>query len=116
MLLVKALAENDAWEVFEAHKHLRYLGNRYFIEIPIFVNDNAYLEHDIGRVTTDQLPPADITHFTCLMNPNDQDVETTKGLFHWVTWRDQFDETHRLVTDGPVYICNERGDTIESLR
>lgn len=116
MLLVKAKAKNDAWQLFEAHEDLRYLNKFNLIEIPVFKNTNGYYEFDIGQVPEEQLPPAEVTHFTCLNDPNNERVEREKGLFRWATWRDGWGETHRVVTDGAIFICNSNGDTIDCLK
>lgn len=113
MMIVKAASGGGAWEMWEATHELRFLGPQNVIAVPSKhspkVGGYAY-----GEDT--RFPWADSHHVIELFDTDAEGNPVDELFVRWVTWRDRNDRPHILITDGPVYICNERGDTVERLQ
>lgn len=112
MMLVKAHS-NDwtegpaCWELYEAHSDLRYLSRDQVIDVPVG-------DYDFSEDT--RFPYSNITHVTTLHKTDAVGNKQPNYHLRWVLWRDADGQLHKLITDAPVYILNDRGDTIEALR
>lgn len=104
MLLIKAHhPADDSFEFFEAAGDLLFLDGGATVAISAG-DDNSLSDH--------RFPQAAWTHvvFTEPGEPGQS------RYVRWIRWRDVGGDSHRLITDAAVYICNDRGDTIEALR
>lgn len=116
-MIVKAYQGDGRWQLWSA-TDLEFLGQPTMIEVPD--GDHAYSEDD-------RFPKGwEYLHHLRTQDPyeegesGDSEHPGTTRRFRferWVKWTDPADgERHILVTDGPVYICNDDGQTIEALR
>lgn len=113
-MIVKAYADDGRWDLWEGER-MSFLGQGNAIS----VDD---VEH---RYSDDIRFPDGWEYFhlyrigTPLCDPvtvEDPDPQAFR-LVRWVKWFDPREgEWHLLVSDGPVFICNDRGDTVEALR
>lgn len=109
-MIVKAYSGDGSWELFEAER-ISFLGQGSAVEVP--EDDHAF--HEDGRFPLGW----SALHFRDTREPHRPDPDSGDvpfRLMRWVMWFDPHDdECHLLVTDGPVYICNDSGDTVEAL-
>lgn len=111
MMIVKVHDRDATWEMWEADE-LRFLGPHQVIEVPTKHNDRA---GDFTYGEDERFPYADTYHVVELFDTDAEGRPVDARFVRWVWWRDVKGEMHLLITDGPVYICNSRGDTVESL-
>lgn len=118
MMLVKVHCGDGVYDLYEA-EGLSFLGQGCALEIPA----EEDMEERGHRFSVDERFPAgqDCTHVVYTappLAPSDRDAGDPRiRLVRWVAWYTPGkDEKHLLVTDGPVFLCNERGDTVEALR
>lgn len=106
-MYVKAHLGDGHWKLWDVDSDLEYQGQRSFVlwEVP---NDGL----------SDALPEgipyvhADVRH----VHPHvEEQQDSGPPLVHWVAWITH-DARHLLITSGDVYLMNEQGQTIESLR
>lgn len=112
MMIVKICARDATWEMWEAADEIRFLGPHSVIEVPTQHHDQAG-EFCYGE--DDRFPYADHYHVIELFDTDAEGRPVPERFVRWVSWRDVRDQQHTLITDGPVYICNSRGDTVENL-
>lgn len=105
MLLVKTHVGDGAWKIFEADRDVEWLGSHAMIEIP------AHDDHDFWE---DERFPTDDTG--TLHMPECHVLEVRSRFVHWAKWFDAKGVGHILITSDPIFICNDRGDTIEAIR
>lgn len=118
-MIVKAYTGDGCWEMWQALGSVQFLGHH--TEIAVKVLDPDILDHDFwadARFPTDDVGMMmfhPVGQAFC-EGGTDQDTTCTR-FFGWVKWYDTgASDTLMLVTDGPVYICNDAGDTIEAIR
>lgn len=111
MMLVKAARGDGSWEMFEAPSGLSYLGTHNLIAVPD--GDHDFFEDE-------RFPHAErihvLTQDAIVLGDSTSKQDTI--LVRWVRWENQDSEpwSELLVSAHPVYVCNERGDTVEALR
>lgn len=110
MLLIKTYAGNGSWDLREAESGLRHLGS-HNLEIAKdrdhdFWADDRYPTHGVTQL-----------HVFVLTADEGGKHDANGALCRWVVYTDPNDHRCQMViANTPIYICNERGDTIESLR
>jgi len=111
-MIIKAYAADGAWNLYEG-TDVEYLGDSNYIQL-------AEGDHDLQADDRFPLTGDDIVHLlqTGAVLDDSHAKDGPYRLVRWVKWFDHRDRTRRtvLITDGPVYICNDRGDTVEALR
>lgn len=112
MMLIKIHRGDDVYEMHEGVR-VSFLGQGRAIEIP------AEEDHEFSMA--DRFPVGQnfthVVYTTPPIEPKDTANHPRIRLVRWVEWyHPERDEKHLLVTDGEVYLCNDRGDTIEALR
>lgn len=113
-MIVKAHLGDGHWGLWEAEFDLTFLGHNCFIDVPVVHEENT--DHDYWSDDRFPLPgPEGLIHVHYTQSRDDGDPPKDMHLMRWVRWYTA-GQTHLLITDGPVYICNDRGDTIEALR
>lgn len=106
MMLIKTHLGDGNWVMFEAHSELEYLGNNCAIELT--VDDDTNLWKD------SRFPTHGVDEIHCWITPDTADMNP--AFVGWIKWRDRDWTRHMLVHQHPVFICNDRGDTVESIR
>jgi hypothetical protein len=111
-MIIKAYAGDGQWNLYEG-TDVEYLGAGSLVQV-------TEGDHELQRDERFPLTGDDVVHFLQTGAVLD-DSHATDGpyrLMRWVKWFDHRDRTRRtvLITDGDVFICNDRGDTIEALR
>jgi hypothetical protein len=115
-MIIKAYAGDGSWNLYEG-TDVEYLGPQNYVHVsfPDGREDGGYSTDERFPTTGDDV--LHIIHSGAVL----ADSHATDGpyrLMRWVKWFDHRDRTRRtvLITDGPVFICNDRGDTVESIR
>lgn len=117
MLLVKHHVGHGAWHVHETFGGLEFTGPHVLTEILASPTGGRYgLSTPDGRdfwaAEMDRLPRHDLEAEVVLVSLS----EEGRTWVRWVSWLNERGERELLVTDAPVYLMNERGNTVESLR
>lgn len=113
-MIIKAHLGDGVWGMWEAEFDVTFLGHHCFIDVPVG-------DHDYWSDERFPLPgPEGLIHVHHTEASDDRgldggDSPKVGHVMRWVRWRTE-GQTHLLITDGPVYICNDQGDTIEALR
>lgn len=127
-MLIKAHAGDGIWELFPAAGSVRFSDTT--LDVP-----NQDVTFDCSREPDgaddsdrrlDYCVDFHVPHAKWLHHFNVHEHERiTRGAEeppperrreHWVYWVNADGDDHTLITDSVVFLCNERGDTIESLR
>lgn len=112
MMIVKAHDGNGNWHLFEAHWDLTFSGPSVMVEVPVDYGEQGPEANLDPKSSGGHLPYAEYTHVTHIKL-----VEGDTSTFvRWVKWLDEDDESHRLITQHEVFICNSEGQTVEALR
>lgn len=112
MMLVKAHDGEGNWHLFEAHWDLAFSGPKVLVEVPLDYGEQGPEANLSPEACGGNLPYAEYTH--ALVGPYADG--STMTLVRWVRWLDADNESHRLITQHEVYICNTDGQTVEALR
>jgi hypothetical protein len=111
-MIIKAYAGDGAWNLYEG-TDVEYLGD----------SSHVHLTEGDDELQTDERFPLTGDDVVVVIKAgaalnDDREEGGPYRLVRWVKWFDRRDRTRRtvLITDGPVYICNDRGDTVERLR
>lgn len=113
MMLVKAHDGDGNWSLYEAHWDLTFSGPKVLVEIPVDYDEAGRPEANTDpKACGERIPYAEYSHVTPI-----KIIEgDTITLVRWVRWLDENDESHRLITQHEVFICNADGQTVEALR
>lgn len=119
-MLIKANIGDGAWRIFEPAHDVKYLGPHMLVHVTMHTDDDGN-DYDSGNYSADSRFPAVAEQCIHVVYTHGvlADAHHPDGpyrLVRWVTWRDDSDDHHMLVTDGTVFVCNAAGDTIEALR
>lgn len=105
-MIVKAARGNGQWQLWQADFELQFLGHNSGVVVPSTDPDLWDHEH-IPTDDVDRLIFLDPEGWT-------RKSDAVEMMVRWVKWYTS-PETHLLVTNGPVYILNDDGQTIEAL-
>ena len=114
MFIIKAYEGDGAWALWEADR-VSLLGPNQTVEVEL---------DDDGRpqIAGDQIPSTGANDERYVLTPGavnrlDGSDESPRQVryMRWIEW-DLAGAHTLLVTDGPVFVCNDRGDTVEALR
>jgi hypothetical protein len=108
-MIIKAYAGDGVWNLYEG-TDVEFLGDSNYVQL---AEGDPDLQH--FPLTGDDV--VIVIKAGAALDDNHA-KDGPYRLVRWVKWFDNRDRTRRtvLITDGPVYICNDRGDTIEALR
>lgn len=110
MFLIKSrTGYRGAWETHEAKGPISHLGNNEVVEVR---------RRDFDLLKDERFPSASsMTIHVEEWVGLDGDTDST-AFVRWVLWQcpDVIGENHMLVTDQPIFICDEHSSTIEALR
>lgn len=113
MMYVKANTGGGHWDLYEAER-ISFLGQGSAIEVPDA--DHAYSEDDRFPNGWEYLHLLRVHEPLRAPRQDDGDIPPPFRLVRYVRWFDpRADECHLLVTDGPVFIMNAEGRTIEAM-
>lgn len=106
MMYVKAGTGDGCWQIWGARPDVEFVGRHSMLAVPVddhdLWDDDGFPTDDVHRIT-----------FLAVEDPDGDD-----RLVRWVKWTDPDDhpDTRRmLVTDGPVYLLDGSGQTVEAL-
>lgn len=111
-MIIKASRGNGQWQLWQADFELQFLGHGTDILVP--EDDHDYWDDD-------RFPTDDVDMLIHVDDPNGQRAPNAAGhegrsdvFVKWVKWYTS-PNTMMIVTNGPVYILNDEGRTIEAL-
>jgi hypothetical protein len=104
------------WRIVDAGVDVRHIHQHGRIEVPDGDYDwgRAIADGDLPLPTTGEW--ADVIVVALTSPIADDKHERPYRLCRWVTWTDHRGGDVLLITDSAVFVCNDRGDTIEALR
>lgn len=115
MMFIKAHCGDGVFDVYEGER-ISFLGQGCAVEIP--AEEDA--EREGYHFSVDERFPVgqDYTHVVYTAPPLEPERDGNRiRLVRWVQWYHPVrEECHLLVSDGEIYLLNERGDTVEALR
>lgn len=129
MMLVKWHVGKGMWRVEEAHSDLRYPLSTVTHEVTVETRDDMSgqsLWTTEGRDAGSWFDAVDLPHpwwddviVNVISARGESDVgegvRLGRAFVHTLSWRDADGKVTLLVTDAPVFIMNERGDTVDKV-
>lgn len=119
MMLIKHHVGHGAWHLHEAHDGIEYSGPHITFEVYAKSKDGPRYQlevadgSDFWSAHLDQIPRHDCEAEVVLLSLHGNPQRTYVRLMSWINGSG---ERELLVTDAPVFVCNEHGDTVEALR
>lgn len=106
-MIIKTYTGDGSWDLRQSTGNVRHLGAPNVVSIP----DR---NHDFWADERFPTNGVDVLHILVLPDGK----KDKKGLLvRWVVFTDPTDhQTQMIVANTPIFICNDRGDTVESLR
>lgn len=111
-MIVKAYKGDGEWQLWQADFELQFLGGNTEIWVA---------EHDHDYWVDERFPTDDVDMLLHVNDPNGLRAPAKNGdlsepgvFVRWVKWYTS-PQTFMLVTNGPIYILNDEGRTIEAL-
>lgn len=110
-MMIKANIGNGEWKLFQAGTDVEFQSSQKFTDVEP--------DYDYDYWSDDRFPKPDEGGRFYVYYPSYEEsgqiMDNGRIGVRWVTWVNQ-DARQTLVTDGPVYILNDQGTTVEALR